>query len=184
MRLTGSKHRISAQRGFTLIEALVSLLLAAVATGVVTDTLTGVLKRSYMTIEVTRASDESERFASAFTQAGKAATGWAIYSDRAAYLADPAGNVAEAGNILVFQDQLPNGSLVTELFEYDPMAQTLARYENSLSQQRTLLSKVVYSAGRTTAFSQELGLVQAHWTVQSPFELLDFEAYGQPVRMR
>ena len=27
-------------------------------------------------------------------------------------------------------------------------------------------------------------LLQAHWTVQSKYELLDFEAYGQPLRMR
>jgi hypothetical protein len=26
-------------------------------------------------------------------------------------------------------------------------------------------------------------LVQAHWTVQSPYESLDFEAYGSPLRM-
>ena len=184
MRLAGSKHRISAQRGFTLIEALVGLLLAAVATGVVTDTLTGVLKRNYIMIEVTRASDESERFASAFTQGGKAAISWAMYADRAAYLADPPGNVALPGNILVFQDQLPDGATIIEMFEYDPVAQTLSRYENTLSQQRSLLNKVVPSTGRTTVFGQNLGLVQAHWTVQSQYELMDFEAYGNPLRMR
>lgn len=172
------------QGGFTLVEALVALLLSAVATEVITDTLTGVLKRSYITIQVTRASDESERFASSFTQAGKSATGWAIYADRAAYLADPVGNVAVNGNVLVFQDQLRDATLVTELFEYDPVAQTLARYENSLDQRRALLKKAVYSTGRTTAFAQDFGLVQAHWTVQSTYELLDFEAYGKPLRMR
>ena len=86
--------------------------------------------------------------------------------------------------MLVFEDQLPDATIITEIFEYDPVAQTLARYENSLGQQRSLLNKVVYSAGRTTAFGQDLGLVQAHWTVQSPYELLDFEAYGNPLRMR
>jgi type II secretory pathway pseudopilin PulG len=172
------------QGGFTLIEALVGLLLAAVATGVITDTLTGLLKRSYITIEVTRISEESERFASSFTQAGKSATGWAIYADRAAYLADPVGNVAVRGNLLVFQDQLPDATFVNELFEYDPVAQTLTRYENNLGQQRSLLNKVVFSTGNSSAFAQDLGLVQAHWTVQSPYELLDFEAYGNPLRMR
>ena len=43
MRSPGSKPRISVQGGFTLIEALVALLLSAVATGVITDTLTGIL---------------------------------------------------------------------------------------------------------------------------------------------
>ncbi len=170
--------------GFTLIEALLGLLLAAVATGVITDTLTGVLKRSYIAIEVTRISDESERFASSFTQAGKSATGWAIYADRAAYLTDPVGNAAVKGNMLIFQDQMPDGTFVNELFEYDPVAQTLVRYENNLGQQRSMLNKVVFSTGNSTAFAQDLGLVQAHWTVQSPYELLDFEAYGNPLRMR
>jgi type II secretory pathway pseudopilin PulG len=182
MRLAGSRRRSSA--GFTLLESLIGLLLAAVATGTIADTLTGLLKRSYITIEVTRLSDASERFASAFTQAGKSATAWAVYPDRSAYLADPIGNISVEGNVLVFQDQLPDATIITELFEYDPVAQTLARYENSLSQQRSLLNKVVYSTGRTTAFGQDLGLVQAHWTVQSPYELLDFEAYGKPLRMR
>ena len=172
------------QRGFTLIEALVALALSAVATGVITDTLTGVLKRTYITSEVTRVSDESERFASSITQAGKSATSWAIYSDRAAYLADPVANVTVNGNVLVFQDQLADATLVTEIFEFDPLAQTLARYENSLGQQRSLLNKVVYSTGNSTAFAQDLGLVQAHWTVQSPYELMDFEAYATPPRMR
>ena len=180
----GSKPRLSAQGGFTLVEALVALLLSAVATGVITDTLTGVLKRSYVTIEVTRASDESERFASSFTQEGKSATSWAIYADRAAYLADPTANVAINGNLMVFQDQLPDATLVIEIFEYNPAAQTLARYENSLGQQRSLLNKVMFTTGNPTVFAQDLGLLQAHWTVQSTYEQLDFEAYGTPLRMR
>ena len=184
MHSPGSKPRISVQGGFTLIEALVALLLSAVATGVITDTLTGVLKRSYITVEVTRASDESERFASSFTQAGKSATGWAIYADRTAYLADPVANVAVNGNVLVFVDQLPDATLVTEIFEYDPVAQTLARYEGTFGQQRSLLNKVVFTTGNPTVFAQDLGLVQAHWTVQSTYELLDCEAYGTPLRMR
>ena len=184
MRSPGSKPRINVEGGFTLIEALVALLLSAVTTGVITDSLTGVLKRSYITLEVTRASDESERFASSVTQAGKCATSWAIYAERAAYLADPVANVAVKGNVLVFQDQLPDATLVTEIFEYDPVAQTLARYENSLGQQRSLLNKVVFTTGNQTVFAQDLGLVQAHWTVQSTYELLDFEAYATPLRMR
>ncbi|MBV8142687.1 MAG: hypothetical protein JO279_00365 [Verrucomicrobia bacterium] len=184
MCLPESRPRISAQSGFTLLEALVGLLLAAVATATIADTLTGILKRSYITMEVIRASDESERFASSFTQAGKAAIHWAVYPDRATYLADPSGNITAAGNMLVFEDQLPDGTLLTELFEFDPLAHTLARFQNSLSQERSLLNNIVYSAGRTSAFGQDLGLVQAHWTVQNNYELMDFEAYGNPLRMR
>lgn len=182
MRLVESKVR--SDSGFTIMEALVGLLLAAVAAGTIAETLTGILKRSYISIEVTRASDESERFASAFTQAGKTATGWAVYSDRVAYLADPAGNISIAGNVLVFEDQVRDKATVTEMFEYDPQAQTLARFENDLSQRQSLLEKVVYSVGHTTVFGQDLGLVQAHWTVRSTYESMEFEAYGQPLRMR
>jgi type II secretory pathway component PulJ len=184
MRSLGLKASKDGQGGFTLLEALVGLLLAAVASGTIADTIVGTLKRSYITIDVTRASDESERFAAAFTQAGKSATSWAVYSDRAAYLANPVENVSVQGNILVFQDQLPVGALIIEMFEYDPVAQTLSRYENSLSQQRSLLNRVVPSTGRTTVFGQDLGLVQAHWTVRSKYESMDFEAYGNPLRMR
>ena len=88
MRSLGLKARKAAQGGFTLLEALVGLLLAAVASGTIADTMVGILKRGYITIEVMRASDESERFVAAFTQAGKSASNWAVYSDRAAYLAD------------------------------------------------------------------------------------------------
>jgi type II secretory pathway pseudopilin PulG len=170
--------------GFTLVESLLAILLAAVATGIISDTLTGILRRSYITIAVTRISDESERFAAAFTQQGKTAVGWALYADRAAYLADPVANVAATGNVLVFQDQLPDGTLINELFEYDPAAQTLARFEGDFTQQRTLLNKVVLTAGYPTPFAQGLGLVQAHWTVQSPYESLDFESYGSPLTMQ
>ena len=180
----GLKARKGEQGGFTLLEALVGLLLAAVASGTIADTIAGILKRSFITIEVTRASDESERFAAAFTQAGKSATSWAVYPDRAAYLADPVGNVSVQGNVLVFQDQLLAGTLIIEMFEYDPVTETLARYENSLNQQRALLNRVVPSTGRRAIFGQDLGLVQAHWTVQSKYESTDFEAYGNPLRMR
>jgi len=180
---TESKSRRGVQ-GFTLVESLAGMLLAAVAAGTMADTIVGIMKRSYMTLEVTRASDESERFAAAFTQAGKVATSWAIYPDRAAYLADPVGNVAAQGNVLVFQDQLPDGTTMMEMFEYDPAAQTLARYENTLNQQLSLLSKAVPAAGRTTVFEQDLALVQAHWSVPSAYELVEFEAYGTSSRMR
>jgi type II secretory pathway pseudopilin PulG len=180
----GSKIRKGRESGFTLLEALAGLVLVAVAAGAIADAIVGILKRSYVTIEVTRVSDESERFAAAFTQAGKSATSWAVYSDRAAYLADPVGNVSVQGNALVFQDQLPTGTNIIEMFEYDPVAQTLSRYEDALSQPRSLLNKVVPTKDRTSVFGQDLGLVQAHWTVQSPYELMDFEAYGNPLRMR
>lgn len=170
--------------GFTLVEALLALVLAAVGTGIISDILTCILRRSYITIAVTRISDQSERFAAAFTQQGKTAVGWALYADRAAYLADPVANVAVAGNVLVFQDQLSDGTLINELFEYDSAAQTLARYEGDFTQQRTLLNKVVLSTGFPTTFAQDLGLVQAHWSVQSPYEQLDFASYGSSLRMR
>lgn len=184
MRSVGLKARKVEQGGFTLLEALVGLLLAAVASGTIVETIAGILKRSFIMIEVTRASDESERFAAAFTQAGKSATSWAVYSDRAAYLADPVGNVSVQGNVLVFQDQLLAGTLIIEMFEYDPVTEKLARYESSLNQQRALLNRVVPSTGRRAIFGQDLGLVQAHWTVQSKYESMDFEAYGDPLRMR
>ena len=65
MRSLGLKASKDGQGGFTLLEALVGLLLAAVASGTIADTIVGTLKRSYITIDVTRASDESERFAAA-----------------------------------------------------------------------------------------------------------------------
>jgi type II secretory pathway pseudopilin PulG len=184
MRSTGSKGKLASQGGFTLVEALIGIMLTAVAVGAISDTLTGILKRTYIALQVTKATDESERFAAAFTQCGKTATGWAVYTDRASYLANPTGNVATAGNVLVFKDQLADGTAITELLEYDPIAQTLSRYENSVNQQRSILYDVVYSSGWTTVFGQDLGLVQAHWTMQSKYELLDFAAYGQPLRMR
>jgi len=180
----GPKTRKGGPGGFTLLEALAGLLLVAVAAGTIADTIMGILKRSYITIEVTRVSDESERFAAAFTQAGKSATSWVVYPDRAAYLADPVANVSVQGNVLVFQDQLPTGPTIIEMFEYDPVAQTLSRYENTLSQPRSLLNKVVPTKDITTVFGQDLGLVQAHWTVLSQYESMDFEAYGNPLRMR
>jgi type II secretory pathway pseudopilin PulG len=66
-----SKIRRRAQGGFTLVESLAGILLAAVAAGTMADTIVGIMKRSYMTLEVAQASDESERFAAAFTQVGK-----------------------------------------------------------------------------------------------------------------
>jgi type II secretory pathway component PulJ len=170
--------------GFTLPEALVALLLAAVAGGTLCDALVGVLKRGYITINVTRASDESERFAADIVQQGKAATRWAIYAGRADYLRDPVGAVAVQGNVLVFEDQLGNGSSVTQMFEYDPASRTLVRYENSLNQLRSQLDNVVTTASRTAIFGQDLGLVQARWSVQNKYEQLDFEAYANPLRMR
>ena len=76
MRSPGLKRR--ALGGFTLVESLLAIMLAAVATGIISDTLTGILRRSYITIAVTRISDQSERFAAAFTQQGKTAVGWAL----------------------------------------------------------------------------------------------------------
>jgi hypothetical protein len=119
----------------------------------------------------------------ALTQSGKTSTGCTLYADRASYMANPA-NPAVSGNVVVFQDQQADGALVSELFEYDPAAETLTRYEGSLSQQRALLHNVTLSSGHLTVFEQDLSLVQAHWTVQTPYELLDFQAYATPLAMR
>jgi len=99
-----------------------------------------------------------------------------------AFLCPPFAVHAGTSNSLM--DVLPDGTLIKELFEYDQAAQTLARYEGDFTQQRTRLSQVVLSRGFPTAFAQDFGLVQAHWTVQSPYESLDFESYGSPLRMR
>jgi hypothetical protein len=167
-----------------LVEALAALVTALTVLLALTTVLIAYLQRVKTDQSAAEIEDVGSRMAASITQATKTASQWAIYLDRASYLADPVSNVASQGNVLVCDTSTQSGEDIIVLFEYDPGAATLTRFENSFAQISNTLSKASLVAGSSAVFDQNLGLVRGHWTLSDANELVDFEAYGTPLRMR
>lgn len=178
----GNPSSHSSQAGFTLLEVIVALFLLSVVFFTVNQTMTMILVRSQKAMELTRAEDQGARFVSSITLATKTATAWGIYADLGAYTNGPEINLAPEGNVLVCDSPTQSGTEILYVFVYDPVSQTLKRFENNMNTERTTLQGVLPTAG--PIFNQNLGLVQGHWQMPVQNQLLNFSAYGTPPRMR
>ena len=172
----------SSEGGFSLLEVLVALLILSVVLFTVSQTLTLVLVRSLNAMELAHEEDQGARFVSSITLATKTATAWGIYSDMDDYTSGPDINLAPQGNVLVCDSATQVGAPILYVFVYDPVSQTLRRFENNMNTERMTLRGVLPAAG--SIFNQDLGLVQGHWTTSVRNQLLTFSAYGTPTRMR
>ncbi len=172
----------SSEGGFSLLEVLVALLLLSVLLYTVSQTLTLVLIRSLNAMELAQEEDQGARFVSSITLAAKTATAWGIYSNMEAYTSGPDIHLAPQGNVLVCASATQLGTPILYVFVYDPVSQTLRRFENNMNTERMTLRSVLPTAG--LIFNQNLGLVQGHWNTSARNQLLTFSAYGTPIRMR
>ena len=168
--------------GSSLLEVLVALLLLSVVLFTVSQTLTLVLVRSLNAMELAHEEDQGARFVSSITLATKTATAWGIYANMDDYTSGPDINLAPQGNVLVCDSATQLGTSILYVFVYDPVSQTLRRFENNMNTERMTLRRV-FPAARPI-FNQDLGLVQGHWTTSVRNQLLTFSAYGTPTRMR
>jgi len=178
----GNPEPRSSECGFSLIEVMVGVLLLSVVLFTASQTITLVLARSLKAMELARREDQGARFVSSITLATKTATAWGIYADMEAYTSGPEFNLAPQGNILVCDSATQSGASILYVFVYDPISQTLKRFENNINTERMTLTNVLPTAG--SVFNQNLGLVQGHWQMPVRNQLLTFSAYGTPPRMR
>jgi hypothetical protein len=81
-----------------LVEALAALVTALTVLLALTTVLIAYLQRVKTDQSAAEIEDVGSRMAASITQATKTASQWAIYLDRASYLADPVSNVASQGN--------------------------------------------------------------------------------------
>lgn len=170
------------ESGFSLLEVLVALLLVSVVLFTVSQTLTLVVVRSLNAMELAHQEDQGARFVSSVTLATKTATAWGIYSNMEAYTSGPDTHLVPQGDVLVCDSATQLGTPVLYVFVYDPVSQTLKRFEDNMNTERMTLRSVLPTSG--PIFNQNLGLVQGHWKISVRNQLLTFSAYGTPTRMR
>jgi type II secretory pathway component PulJ len=178
----GNPRNRSRQRGFSLLEVIVSTLFVSVVLFTVTQTMMLILLRSLNAIEVARREDQGARFVSSITLAAKTAASLGIYSDLDSYMSGPQTNLAPEGNVLVCDSPTQQGTSILYVFLYDPVSRSLKRFENNSNTERMTLINVVPTGG--SIFNQKLGLVQGHWQMPGGNQLLTFAAYGTPLHMR
>jgi prepilin-type N-terminal cleavage/methylation domain-containing protein len=175
-------NRRSSEGGFSLLEMMVGVLLLSVVLFTVSQTMTLILVRSVNAMELGRQEDQGARFVSSITLATKTATSWGIYSDLEAYTSGPEINLAPQGNVLVCDSATQSGTPILYVFLYDPVSQTLKRFEDNMNTERMTLKNVLPTA--EWLFNENLGLVQGHWQMPVRNQRLTFSAYGTPPRMR
>jgi prepilin-type N-terminal cleavage/methylation domain-containing protein len=168
--------------GFSLPEIMVTILLLSVVLFTESQILTIVLVRSLNAMELARKEDQGARFVASIRLATKSATAWGIYSDLQAYAKGPEANLAPQGDVLVCDSSTQSGTSILYLFVYDPVSQTLKRFENNMNTERMILKNVLPEGEHV--FNQNLGLLQGHWQMSCRNQLLTFSAYGTPPRMR
>ena len=161
---------------------MVSVLLLSVVIFTESQILAIVLVRSLNAMELAHKEDQGARFVSSIRLATKSATAWGIYPDLEAYMKDPEANLAAQGNVLVCDSSTQSGTSVLYVFVYDPVSQTLKRFENNMNAERMTLKNAL--PDREHVFNQNLGLLQGHWQISCRNQLLTFSAYGTPLRMR
>ena len=131
-------------------------MLLSVVLFTVSQTMTLILVRSLNAMELAREEDQGARFVSSITLATKTATAWGIYSDMDAYTSGPEINLAPQGNVLVCDSPTQSGTSILYFFVYDPVSQTLKRFENNMNTERMTLKGVTPISG--PIFNQNLGL--------------------------
>jgi hypothetical protein len=178
----GNPSSRSSEGGFSLLEVIVAVLFLSVVLFTVSQAMTLIVVRSLNAMELAREEDQGARFASSITLATKTATAWGIYFDMDAYTSGPEINLAPQGNVLVCDSATQSGAPILSAFVYDPVSQTLKRFENNMNTERMTLKNVLPTEG--PIFNQNLGLVQGHWQMSVRNQLLMFSAYGTALRMR
>jgi len=175
----------NATSGFTLVELLAAIISIVVVLGAATGFVLTAMARQKTVLEASQLEAAHSQLANIMYDAMKTADDFQIFADATRLpgnLQTPYGEGVPAGKVLSCR-----GSGIQRDFEF----RAEASGHGEIIQTTTGFARapVVKTFAATQpppdgVFSMKNGLLQAHWSVATSMERLDFNVYGTPLNMR
>jgi Tfp pilus assembly protein FimT len=184
------------QRGFTLVELLVAIVSMVVVLGAATGLAIAAIARQKIALDASRLEASHGELANTISTAIKTADSFQIFdsansvnmSQISSY-----GAGAPSGDYLScqhnFSVRVGRGEIIEQDFEFVPgtagASGTLVQTVRFLSTGRPEIRRA-FSGIITTApfFSMKNGIPQAHWSIVTTLDRVDFNVYAMPLSMR
>jgi type II secretory pathway pseudopilin PulG len=175
----------NASAGFTLVELLAAIISIAVVLGAAIGFVITVMARQKAVLEASQLEAAHSQLATIMYDAMKTADDFQIFADTTrlpGVLQTPYGEGVPAGKVLSCR-----ASGIQRDFEFRDEASGQGEIiQTTTGFARTPVVKTYAGVQPATAgiFSMKNGLLQAHWSVVTSMERLDFNVYGTPLNMR
>jgi type II secretory pathway pseudopilin PulG len=175
----------NASAGFTLVELLAAIISIAVVLGAAIGFVITVMARQKAVLEASQLEAAHSQLANIMYDAMKTADDFQIFADATrlpGVLQTPYGEGVPAGKVLSCR-----ASGIQRDFEFRDEASGPGEIiQTTTGFARTPVVKTYAGVQPVAAgiFSMKNGLLQAHWSVVTSMERLDFNVYGTPLNMR
>jgi type II secretory pathway pseudopilin PulG len=164
--------------GFTLVEMLAALIAAVVVVGAATGFMLTAAIREFKVFEANALEAQHESLAEAMSTSIQSATAFQIYAmEPAIKFNSPLAPGEPEGNFLVCKR-------VGLVEEFAFAANRIAYTELDGGNSRTRYFGYANTTDGASLFNTNLGIIQAHWNVTTPIDLVPFSVYGLPLPMR
>jgi prepilin-type N-terminal cleavage/methylation domain-containing protein len=168
--------------GYTLIEMLAAMLLATVVLAAATGLMVTALARQSAIVQAERTEAYYDSLADTLKRSVKACRAFQIYveSNQEQFQADNTPiNGAATGNELVCIQS--DGSI--DRFTFIPSRGRL-QYQASRDTKPRFNGAISLSNSYPTFFNDQIGVVEAHWIVQTSVDVVYYDVYAVPLQWR
>jgi prepilin-type N-terminal cleavage/methylation domain-containing protein len=173
------------QSGFTLVEMLAAMIGGFLVVGAATGFLLTAMQRQASVLQATALEAQHEALAEIMDDSIKSAVDFQIYQDAPPNPSStplPAGN--SSGDYLVCVDQEGASE-----FHFDGVQIEYQQIPQKGAAQKRFFpgaSRVSAQNGKQMEpiFNSNLGIVQAHWNVETTVDQVPFDVFGVPLQMQ
>ena len=175
----------NANAGFTLVELLAAIISVVVVLGAATGFMITAMARQKAVLEASQLEAIHSQLAASMSDAMKTADDFQIFPDVTrlpASVQTPYGGGVPAGKVLSCRR-----AAIQRDFEFRDGASGSGKIIQTTTGFNGTPVVKAYAGVQPAAagiFSMKNGLLQAHWSVVTSMERLDFNVYGTPLNMR
>jgi type II secretory pathway pseudopilin PulG len=184
------------QRGFTLVELLVAIVSMVVVLGAATGLAIAAIARQKIAFDASRLEANHGELANTISNAIKTADSFQIFDSANSVKISRIGSYgigAPSGDYLSCQHNFSvsagHGEIIEQDFEFvrrtaggsGTLVQTVRFLSTGQPEIRRAFSGIITTA---PFFSMKNGIPQAHWSIVTTLDRVDFNVYAMPLSMR